>query len=207
MFCLHVCLCTTYMADSCRGQKKISNSLEVEQWLVWPTPMMLRIRPGLLHWCSYILRHLSRPWVIRFWVESSLLWHLKRYCVISGFWKEMICHLKYFSLKLFPCGLSWHLLLQVFRNLVIIYLYIKLPGFILFGVCLTFWICRFMSFGKFLKFSDIIFWVLFSPFLFSISRIEMLCVILCVLSYHHSLWARTLVIKLTLLAGNETFKW
>lgn len=152
--------------------------------------MILRIRPGLLHRCSYILSHLSRPWGIRFWVESYLLWHLERYSVTSGFWKDMIYGLKYFSLKLFPCGLPWHLLFQVFRNLVMISLYIKLLGFILFGVCSTFWIYRFMSFGKFKKFSDfsdIIFEFFLAHICFSLSRTEMLCVILCVLSYHHSL--------------------
>lgn len=34
----------------------------------------------------------------------------------------------------------------------------------------------------------------------------MLCVIICVLGYNHSLWVESLVIKLTLLAKHETFK-
>jgi hypothetical protein len=35
VFCLHVCLCTMYMPRAHRGQKRVSDPLELELQIVW----------------------------------------------------------------------------------------------------------------------------------------------------------------------------
>lgn len=46
VFCQHVCMCTTYMPGTCRGQKRALDFLELELWMV----EICQVGPGNWTW-------------------------------------------------------------------------------------------------------------------------------------------------------------
>lgn len=70
---------------------------------------------------------------------------------------EICCHLNcFFLLENVSCCSQDFILSFVFRSLTMSHFGIYFFGYMLFGVCSALWICRFLSFAKFGRFSAII---------------------------------------------------
>lgn len=129
----------------------------------WWTPFCYYLRGNLLEGNSSLFSFVWES--LYFWRIVSLNIEFRVSCYFlsaqnvplsSGFrgsekftviqWSPLLCNsLIVYEWRL--CSLS-----LFFRNLIIICLGMKFFGFILFRICLAYWICMFMSFVKFRKF-------------------------------------------------------
>lgn len=57
VFCLHVCICTIYMPGSHGVQKRVSDPLELELWMVMSTLWMVGIEHGFSARATHVFNH------------------------------------------------------------------------------------------------------------------------------------------------------